>query len=303
VATIRLSSAADAAPIITRIQEGTVRGVSIGYRVTRWADSVDPITKARVRTAAAWAISEVSAVPIPADAGATFRSQTMLEDLIDNPAALTPAENRAAIRTIARSAGMTTEQADDMDDRDLTTMEASAEAFEAMQTRARQTPRIRTVASHEDPAITMQHRSDALFARVSGTAPSEDARPFMPYSLRDNARVAVEATGTSTRGMDTDQIFRAAMHTTSDFPGLLTSTGNRTLMGGYQAAQSPIKTILARQTTAPDFRTMTKLRLSDVGLLQKVTESGEIKSTRVASPPSPMLWTPTRPSSQSAARP
>jgi len=225
----------------------------------------------------------------------------MLEDLIDNPAALTPAENRAAIRTIARSAGMTTEQADDMDDRDLTTMEARAEAFEAMQTRARQTPRIRTVASHEDPATTLQHRSDALFARVSGTAPSEDARPFMPYSLRDNARVAVEATGTSTRGMDTDQIFRAAMHTTSDFPGLLTSTGNRTLMGGYQAAQSPIKTILARQTTAPDFRTMTKLRLSDVGLLQKVTESGEIKSTRVASPPSPISWKPSRRSTQSAA--
>jgi len=138
VATIRLSSAADAAPIITRIQEGTVRGVSIGYRVTRWADSVDPITKARVRTAAAWAISEVSAVPIPADAGATFRSQTMPENLIENPAAPTPAENRAAIRTIARSAGMTTQQADDMVDRDLTTMEARAEAFEAMQTRARQ---------------------------------------------------------------------------------------------------------------------------------------------------------------------
>jgi HK97 family phage prohead protease len=152
VATIRLSGAADAASIITRIQEGTLKGVSIGYRVTRWADSLDPVTKARLRTAAAWAISEVSAVPIPADAGATFRSQTMPEDLIENPAAPTPAENRAAIRTIARSAGMSTEQADDMVDRDLTTMEARSEAFEAMQTRARQTPRIRVIGSQEDPA-------------------------------------------------------------------------------------------------------------------------------------------------------
>ena len=86
VATIRLSGAADAAPIITRIQEGTIKGVSIGYRVARWADSVDPITKARVRTAAAWAISEVSAVPIPADSGATFRSETMPEDLKETTA-------------------------------------------------------------------------------------------------------------------------------------------------------------------------------------------------------------------------
>jgi len=125
----------------------------------------------------------------------------------------------------------------------------------------------------------MQHRSDALYARLSGTAPSEQARPFMAESLRDHARATVEATGTSTRGMDTDQLFRAAMHTTSDFPGLLTSTGNRTLVAGYQAAQSPIKTVLARQTTTTDFRTMTKLRLSDVGLLEEVSESGEVKST------------------------
>ena len=137
LATIRLSGAADAAPIITRIQEGTIRGVSIGYRVTRWADSVDPTTKARVRTAAAWAISEVSAVPIPADAGATFRGKIVAVDqIVTEP---THAENRAAIRTIARSAGMTAEQADDMIDRDLTIIEARAEGYEALQTRARQT--------------------------------------------------------------------------------------------------------------------------------------------------------------------
>lgn len=89
----------------------------------------------------------------------------------------------------------------------------------------------------------------------------------------------MEATGTGTRGMDADQLFPAAMHTTSDFPGLLTSTGNRTLMGAYQAAQSPIKITLARQATMTYFRPANRLKLSDVGLLERVTESGEIKST------------------------
>jgi len=158
-------------------------------------------------------------------------------------------------------------------------MEACAEAFEAMQTRGRQTPRIRTVASHEDPAITMQHRSDALYARVSGTATSERARPYMADSLRDHARAAVEATGTSMRGMDVDTLFRAAMQGQSDFPGLLIGTGNRMLMAGYLVAQSPIKTVLSRQTTTTDFRIMTKLKLSDVCLLEEVSESSEIKST------------------------
>ena len=36
---------------------------------------------------------------------------------------------------------------------------------------------------------------------------------------------------------------------------------------------------MARQATLPDFRAGTRLKLSDVGLLEKVSESGEIKST------------------------
>ena len=125
----------------------------------------------------------------------------------------------------------------------------------------------------------MARRGDALFARVSGTAPKPEAALYMADSLRDHARAAVEATGTITRGMDADTLFRAAMHTTADFPNLLTGNGNRTLMTAYQAAQSPIKTTLARPATLPDFRAGTRLKLSDVGLLEKVGETGEIKST------------------------
>tara|TARA_R110002096_G_scaffold380623_1_gene574542 strand:- start:2818 stop:4407 length:1590 start_codon:yes stop_codon:yes gene_type:complete len=280
VAVIRLSAATDAASSVLKIREGVLRHLSIGYVVPAWAESTDPKTGKRVKTARAFQIREVSVVPVPADPGAVFRSEEMPEDLIETtPAAPTPAENRAAIRVIARSAGMTTEEADDMVDRDLSVTEARAEAFEAMQTRTRATPRIRTGATQDDPATVMARRADALHARVSGTAPKPEAAPYMADTLRDHARAAVEAAGISTRGMDPDQLFRAAMHTTSDFPNLLTSTGNRTLIGAYQAAQSPIKTTLARQATMADFRPSTRLKLSDVGLLEKVTESGEIKST------------------------
>jgi hypothetical protein len=49
-------------------------------------------------------------------------------------------------------------------------------------------------------------------------------------------------------------------------------------MAAYQAAESPLKR-LARQTTHVDFRPASKLRLSEIGPLQKVSEAGEIKST------------------------
>ncbi|NRP70195.1 hypothetical protein ILFOPFJJ_01073 [Ensifer psoraleae] len=278
IATIRLLQSDDVKPIVERIRQGVIRGVSVGYRVQRWLDSLE--NKVRVRTAAAWSIFEVSAVPVPADPGATFRSETMEDEVIETPNEETPAATRAAIRTIARAAGMTAEQADDMIDRDLSVTEARAEAFEAMQARTRNTPRIRVVSPlSEDPAMIRTRREEALYARVSGTPPTDEARPFIGDTLRDHARALVEAAGISTRGMDPDALFRAAMHTTSDFPQLLTGVGRRTLMAAYHVAGSPLKTVLARQTTLPDFRAASKLKLSDIGLLEKVSESGEIKST------------------------
>lgn len=76
--------------------------------------------------------------------------------------------------------------------------------------------------------------------------------------------------------MDADQFFPAAMHTSSDFPTLVSSTSNRTLMG---AAQSPIKITLARQATMTYLQPATRPKLSDVGFLERVTESDEFKST------------------------
>ena len=101
----------------------------------------------------------------------------MEPDEIETPPAPTAQENRAAIRVIARAAGMSTKEADDMVDRELTVTEARAEAFEAMQARSRQTPRIRTMGTQDDPATVMARRADALHARVTGAAPSDDARP------------------------------------------------------------------------------------------------------------------------------
>jgi hypothetical protein len=67
------------------------------------------------------------------------------------------------------------------------------------------------------------------------------------------------------------------MHHTTDFPGLLTGVGRRTLMSSYTAATSPLKA-MARQGSRIDFRSGSTLRLGELGALQKVSESGEIKS-------------------------
>lgn len=275
VALIRLSTAPDVAPIAHRIRERMLDSFSIGYRVAKWAEGVDPQTGERTRTAVHWSIHEVSIVPIGADPNARRRGANMPEITEDNTdrGAL-----RGQIRAIARQAGLAPEWADGMIDADQDITQVRAAAFEAMQARGGTTIRVHAGPSNDDPAVILERRTEALAARVNGTAPTDAARPFMGESLRDMARSTLALRGISTAGMDTDALFRAAMHTTSDFPGLLTGVGTRTLMPAYQAAQSPLKR-LARQALHTDFRKASKLRLSEIGPLQKVNEAGEIKHT------------------------
>jgi HK97 family phage prohead protease len=70
VVTIKLSQRSDS--IVQDIKDGIIRGISIGYQVEGWRESVE--AGRRIKTAIRWSIREVSLVPVPADPGATIRS-------------------------------------------------------------------------------------------------------------------------------------------------------------------------------------------------------------------------------------
>lgn len=72
-AQVRLTSAEDAAGIVHRILEGTVRFVSVGYRVHKYEITKQDGQRENWR-AVDWEPMEVSAVAMPADAGAHIRS-------------------------------------------------------------------------------------------------------------------------------------------------------------------------------------------------------------------------------------
>ncbi|MFN3312580.1 MAG: prohead protease/major capsid protein fusion protein [Hyphomonas sp.] len=279
IVTLRLSQAEDAAPAIQRIREGTLRGVSIGYRVTKWREAVENIAgrNTRVRTAAAWSIHEASAVAVPADPQSRFRSADEM------PKDTQQTDDREALIARVRAAH---NLGDDWQTRmaeageELSDDEIREDAREAALTarRSRETPRIRVGASSEDPAAIRERQTEALACRMMGTTPSDAARPYAQMGLQDFARDALTRSGVSVATMGREEMLtRAATHTTSDFPELLTGAGNRVLANAYQAAQSPLKQ-LARQRTAADFRPMSILKLGEMSGLQKVTEAGEIKA-------------------------
>jgi HK97 family phage prohead protease len=276
VASIRLSGAADAAPVIQRIREGTLKGVSVGYRVSKWAESTDPNSKTRIRTAAAWSIFEVSAVPIPADPGSTFRGQSPMP-LDDNQET---AQHRAEIRTIARAAGLSADWADAQIDADATVTEARAAAFEEIQKRGAALPKIKVGQSHDDPAQIQARAADALTFRMAGGDLPEASREFVGMSLRDLAADGLTRSGVSVRGMSADEVFHRSLGT-SDFPLVVSNAMGKVAAQAYQAAESPLKA-LARQRTLPNFKESTSIRIGEMGRLEEMTEDGEFKHTNRA---------------------
>lgn len=106
---------------------------------------------------------------------------------------------------------------------------------------------------------------------------SEAARPYRGLTLVGMARQLLIARGDSQARHASDGWIatRIIGHGTGDFPALLTETGDRLLRQAYEAADPGIRRI-ARQTTARDFRAVSRLALSEHPALLEVNQHGEV---------------------------
>jgi hypothetical protein len=158
--------------------------------------------------------------------------------------------------------------------------EARALLIDARATSERQSPagtsRVEVGVEHmEKRREAMLH---ALKARDGKQSWDEGgAREYLGCTLLDMARECVESSGVSTRGMSKDELAGRAMHSTTDFPLLLTSIQRVTLKAAYGAERQTWRP-LARQSNLPDFRDMSVLQVGGQMLPEELKEGGEYKS-------------------------
>lgn len=176
---IRFSQRPEVAPLIKDVEASVVRFVSVGYTVEEYAESTDPATGLRVRTAVKWTPREVSFVPVPADPAARTRQQA------DPPFTGRAAINRE-IRTLATQGGMSQRAIDDLIDREATLDAARAAIMSDMMIRS-QAQHIRSAVGTDYTSPTMQAQAigDALYAKMTGTPPSGPARELVHRSTLD----------------------------------------------------------------------------------------------------------------------
>lgn len=286
IARMRLSTAADVKPISARINDGTLRGLSIGYTVPEWREGTDAQGR-RTKTAVRLTIKEISITPNPADSNAGIRSNERNEPMPETtpdtiPETVSPeaAEltRRSEIRTLRRELNLPEEWADRHVDEGSTETEARADALDHVRNQRRATPPIRVHGGGaDDPTVIRARQEDVMAFRMGGIdALPEASREFADMTMIDMTRASLERAGVSTRGMSRDEmIHRSASLTTSDFSLLVSNALNKTAMSAYQAAQSEVKKLCARRTLS-DFKPASNIHLGGMGRLEELAENGEI---------------------------
>jgi HK97 family phage prohead protease len=291
IVTVQISERADG--VWRDVKAGIIRNVSIGYQPIDFTDSIDRATGQKVRTVNRWRLVEISLVPVAADDGAKTRSSNSMPEATPTPAT-TPApattaappapETRAAvnteIRALVETFALDATVANDLIDRAATVDQARAAVLDqlrSVQHRPAPAPRVTMGTAHDAPEAMVTRMGEALYARVHpAVKPSDAARQYMGLTTLDMARECLRVRGISTTALNPVDTITRALHSTSDFPSIFADTANRELRTAYMSAPAALK-MVARQTTARDFRNKTKVQLGEAPTLEKVNQSGEYK--------------------------
>jgi hypothetical protein len=140
-------------------------------------------------------------------------------------------------------------------------------------------PHVSVPLGGRDERITRRDAvANALLHRYSPTLfPLEDAaRQYRGMTLLELARESLGNARVNTRGLSRDEVATRALHSTSDFPEILSAVTNKTLRQAYDAYPRTF-TLFCRQVLATDFKSMHRVQLGEAPQLLEVGESGEFK--------------------------
>jgi hypothetical protein len=131
-----------------------------------------------------------------------------------------------------------------------------------------------------NPEIIRSRMADAVVARETGAEMADEARQYADYSLLEMGQELVETRGGKfgrIKGARLYEELSVRTQTTADFPLLLQATGDRMLLNAYELTPTTYR-LIAKQTSAKDFRAKSLIRAGDFPRLMPVTETGEFQS-------------------------
>jgi hypothetical protein len=313
-AVIRFSSRDEVEPIFRDVRDGIIRSISVGYRVWKYERVEEGETQ--ILRAVDWEPHELSLVPIPADAGAQVRSDeppTIINEPIKEPSpmddtrelevAATPeapvAQDRAArpedlqaviaaerrrcaeIRRSVRAAGLDDSLAEQLSEDGTSIDEARKLIIDKMAEREAAAPTRTHVQVTADEGVKRAACMEAaLEARVGLRQWDDQAREYLANSLLDMGKEVLKRNGINITGLSKSELAGRAMHSTSDFPLLLSNIARKTLASAYAEEQQTFRP-LVRQRNLPDFKPVFEVEIAGQILPELLQEGGEYTAATV----------------------
>ena len=288
-ALVRFDEDEDAEKIFQKVKRGSLRGVSVGYRVHEWEKrgKEDMI-------ATKWEPLEISIVSVPADAsvgvGRSFFEQeenteggTPMEmevkkevvqeapdmELTRNEGARAERERVREIMEMCRKFGI---EPQTYIDSGATVDQVRASILEELAAR----PKVATANVEVDE--TDKFRAGALEGTAFRAGLKEGkANEFSGMSLSMLADRCLARINDNRRGNSMEWLGRAFM-STSDFPYICGEIANKSVLEGWNEAPETWREWCG-VGSAPDFRTMTMIGLGAFGNLPELKEGEEYKYT------------------------
>ena len=294
-ATITLSTDPESAAAWTKISEGHLKALSVGYSVldSTWVPPGETTMVAGreftgpLKITTNWELLEVSLTPIGADRNAQVRSatttgeHTMTETTTDRkPTGTTDRETTAAIIEACVLTGQIS-HAPDFIRQGLSIEQVRSELFKQMAATSR--PVGPTIEVTRDERETRRSAMVDALATRAGTAPKDPhpaAREYQQASLLDLAKECARAAGMNPNRLDRQDLIRRsfAANSTSDFPYILANAANKVLRTAYELEASTWHS-WCTIGSASDFRTMSRVQLSEAPELELVLEGGEYRES------------------------
>jgi len=188
-----------------------------------------------------------------------------------------------AIRTLGRKFNIDADVIDDMAARGLTVEEANGKVLDIMAERSHSTQTSSTIRvghSYDDPAVLSRAFEDALAAKVSANIRAEGkATEFLGRSMLEGFAEILVARGERPI-FSKEELVARALHTTSDFPVMLSTAMHRVMQADYAAAPTTYRQI-GTQSNFGDFRDHEYMRGSEFPALKPLGEGGEIQAATI----------------------
>lgn len=290
-ATVRFDDDDASDKIFQKVLSGTLKGVSVGYRVDVWEEvesgsvSTDGRFSGPCSIATRWTPHEISIVSVPADytvgvgrglENTKIKGEEKMDDEKNTEDLVKKAleDERQRVSDIVSICSHFDIPADEYIKSGDSSDSIRKIVLDKLANERKNTSVITVIADETDKFRYAAIDGLAMRAGITIEKPADGANQFSHKNILRLAQECVERQGITRADFSDEELIRSALQSGSAFPGILSAVANKSMAQSYQGAATTFQ-YWASKGSNSDFKGATRYRVSEADELEKISEQGE----------------------------